>query len=151
MTTHDPPIASKKPMTVVAWVSAGVALGSIWLSVLLAGVYSPDFVSGSQHEHLALVGGGDWIWGLVATAFVILALLDGVRRRVVNPTPWWGLALGVAAVWAVVLWVSVTAPVMVTGTDPTRIPLAAMGIPIVGVFMTWFVCTLAKTAFEQET
>jgi len=113
-------------------------------------MYAPDLVSGSHQDHLALVGAGDWIWGLVATAFVILAILDGVRRHVVNPTPWWGLAIGVAAVWIVVLAVSCCAPVMVTGTDPTRIPLAAMGIPIVGVFMTWFVCTLARTAFEQE-
>jgi len=144
-------VSTKAAMPIIAWISAGIAIASIWLSVILAGMFAPDFVSGSHQDHLALVGAGDWIWGLVATAFVILAVLDGVRRRVANPTPWWGLAIGVAIVWVVVLAVSCCAPVMVTGTDPTRIPLAAMGIPIVGVFLTWFVCTLARTAFEQES
>lgn len=46
--------------------------------------------------------------------------------------------------------VSIYAPVFVTGTDPTRIPLAALGIPIVGIFVTWFVCTLVRSAFEPE-
>jgi hypothetical protein len=134
----------------VAWIATAIAIGSIWLAILVAGTYAPDFVSGSQHEHLALVGGGDWIWGLVATAFVVLAVLDGFRRHAVSTTPWWGLAIGIAITWAVVACVSVTAPVFVTGTDPTTIPLAAMGIPVVGVFVTWFVCTLVKTAFEAE-
>jgi hypothetical protein len=39
---------------------------------------------------------------------------------------------------------------MITGTDPTTIPYAAMGAPLLGVFLTWFVCTLVKSAFEQD-
>ena len=138
-------------MPLVVWVSTGAALVSIWLVVVLAGMVAPDFVSGSQQEHLALVAGTDWIWGLIATAFVVLAVLQGFRLGVTNPTPWRALAVGVVVVWAGVLAITAWGPVFVTGTDPTRIPLAAMGVPILVVFLTWFVCTLVKAGFEQDT
>jgi hypothetical protein len=144
------PVRSRHSLPVVAWASAAVSVAGIWVMIALAGAVAPDFVSGSQHEHLKLVGGGDWIWGLVATAFVVLAVQLGIRLRVMNPGPWIALALGVSAVWAGVLYVTATSPVMVTGTDPTIIPFAAMGAPILGVFLTWFVCTVVKSAFEQD-
>jgi hypothetical protein len=128
---------------------AGIAVLSIWISVAIATVYAPDFVSGSQQDHLALVPWTDWVWGLVATGFVVLAALQGLRTRVVAMAPWTALAAGCAVVWAAVAIVSVSAPVFVTGTDPTRIPMGALGIPIVGVFLTWFVCTFVKTLFDQ--
>ncbi len=55
-----------------------------------------------------------------------------------------------AVVWIGVALVSAFAPVMVTGTDPTTIPLAAIGVPIVGSFLTWMICTLVRTAFEPN-
>jgi hypothetical protein len=131
--------------------STGVAMASIWVMVVLAGMVAPDFVSGSRQEHLALVGGGDWIWGLLATSFVVLAVQMGFRLRVANPTPWIALAVGVLLVWVGVLAITACGPVVVTGTDPTRIPFAAMGAPILGVFLTWFVCTLVKAGFEQDS
>jgi len=140
----------RQAVPLVAWVATAVAIGSIWLAAVLAGTVAPDFVSGSQHQHLGLVGGIDWVWGLVSTAFVILAVLQGIRLGVTNRTPWAVLAIGVATVWGFVLVVTGWAPVMVTGTDPTTIPLTALGVPILGVFLTWFVCTLVRTAFQQE-
>jgi hypothetical protein len=133
-----------------AWVATVLAIGSIWLAVVVAGAYAPDFVSGSQHEHLALVAATGWIWGLVATAFVVLAVIDGFRHRATHVAAWWALAAGTAITWLIVAAVCVNAPVFVTGTDPTTIPLAALGFPIVGVFVTWFVCALVKTAFDED-
>ncbi len=141
---------TKTSVPLVAWASAAAAVAGIWVMVAAAGAVAPDFVSGSQHEHLKLVGGSAWIWGLVATAFVVLAVLQGVRLRVVNPAPWIALAAGAVGVWAGVAFVCATGPVMVTGTDPTTFPYAAMGAPILGVFLTWFVGTLVKAAFEQD-
>jgi len=134
----------------VAWVASATAIGGIWVAILLSSAFAPDFVSGSEHEHLTLAAYGDWIWGLVATAFVILAIEDGIRRRAANPTPWIALAIAVVAIWIGVLVISLTGPTMVTGSDPTTIPFAALGAPILGVFLTWFACSLVKTAFEQE-
>jgi len=140
----------KRATPVIAWISSGLAIASIWISVVLSSLLAPDFVSGSQQEHLQLVAWGDWVWGLVASALVVLAVLDGIRLGIAHATPWVVLAAGVSLVWLGVLAISACTPALVTGTDPTRIPLAAMGVPIVGVFLTWFVCTLVKTSFEQE-
>jgi hypothetical protein len=38
------------------------------------------------------------------------------------------------------------APVFVTGSDPTRIPLASLGAGILGVVGTWFVCLFVKAS-----
>jgi len=150
MATRPQSIETKSRVPLVAWAAAAAAVAGIWVMIALAGALAPDFVSGSQHEHLKLVGGSAWIWGLVATAFVVLAVQVGIRLRAVTTTPWIALATGVVLVWAGVLFVTATGPVMVTGTDPTTLPYAAMGAPILGVFLTWFVCTLVKSAFEQD-
>lgn len=139
-----------RPTSIYAYIGTGIAIASIWMGVVLASIYAPDFVSGPNQEHLPLVGWSDWLWGAVATGFVALAAVEGIRKRVWSVAPWMALGVGVGLVWLGVLLVTIFAPVFVTGTDPTRIPLAAMGVPIVGVFVTWFVCTFVKTAFEPE-
>jgi hypothetical protein len=95
------------------------------------------------------VAGIDWIWGLVATSFVVLAAMQGARSRVVELAPWTALAIGTAATWVFVALVSVFSPVWVTGTDPTIIPGNALGVPILGVFLTWFLCTFVRSLFGQ--
>ena len=149
MIRHYDPAPDTRRVPAVAWGAAAAAVVGIWAMIGLAGAVAPDFISGSQHEHLQLVGGGDWIWGLVATAFVVLAVQHGLRLRVADPAPWIALAGSVLAVWTGVLFITATGPVTVTGTDPTVIPFAAMGAPILGVFLTWFACTVVKSAFEQ--
>lgn len=131
-----------------AWALAGVAVAAIWAGVALATVYAPDFVSGSQQEHLPLVGWLDWIWGIIATGFVAMAVLRGIRGAVATLGPWIALAVGSAVVWLGVAAVSIMAPVFVTGSDPTRIPLTALGVPILGVFLTWFLSMFVMSAFE---
>ena len=133
---------------VAAWALAGVAVAAIWAGVALATVYAPDFVSGSQQEHLPLVGWLDWVWGIIATGFVALAVLRGIRGAAATLGPWIALAAGSAIVWLGVAAVSITAPVFVTGSDPTRIPLTALGVPILGVFLTWFLSMFVTSAFE---
>lgn len=136
------------PTSTYAYAMTGVAVASIWVSVILTSIFAPDFVSGSQQEHLPLIPWGEWLWGAIATSFVVLAAINGMRKKVMNRVPWIALGVGVGLTWLAVMLVSVFAPVFVTGSDPTRIPLAAMGAPIAGVFLTWFTCTFVKTAFE---
>ena len=132
--------------TTFAYAWSGIAIASIWISVVLASVWAPDFVSGSKQEHLPLVGLTAWLWGAIATGIVVLAALEGVRTRLPSQAAWMALGLGVGAVWLGVLLVSVFGPVFVTGSDPTRIPLASLGAGIIGVFGTWFVCLFVKAA-----
>jgi hypothetical protein len=142
--------AGRIPIPARIWGMAALAVGSIWACVLVASLLAPDMVTGTQHEHLAIVGGTDWIWGLVAMAFVILAIQRGIRLQAFRLTSWVVLAVGVAISWMPVVLVTAFAPAMVTGTDPTTLPLTAMGIPILGTFLTWFACTLARSGFEQD-
>jgi len=128
----------------------GVTILAIWAGIILAGAFAPDMITGSQHEHLAVVGGGDWIWGLVATSMIVLAAQKGFRAQLTSRIPWAALAVSVSVIWAFVALVSVFAPVWVTGTDPTTIPASAMGVPILGTFLTWFACTLFRSSVEES-
>jgi hypothetical protein len=59
-----------------------------------------------------------------------------------------GLAPGiaVASIWVVVALAGIFAPELVTGTDPTRIPLAALVAPIAGLVATGFVALHLTTS-----
>lgn len=141
--------ATRKSTPVSVWALTGLAALSIWVGVVLASIFAPDFVSGSQHDHLQLAW-FDWIWGLVATSSVVLVATKGIRAATSSLTPWVVLTVGVAVVWIGVALVSAFAPVFVTGTDPTTIPLAAIGAPIMGSFVTGFFCALVRSEFEPN-
>jgi hypothetical protein len=49
----------------------------------------------------------------------------------------------VATVWLVVAAASVFTPVMETGADPTRIPVAVLVAPEIGTVVTAFLCIVA--------
>ena len=91
------------------------ALASIWLSAALMVLGAPDMVSSSQHEHLPLALITVWLWAAAATAFASMTPSRGSLAR-------W--TLGVVGLWVADALIAVAAPVMVTGSDPTRIPLA---------------------------
>lgn len=137
---------SSAPGLVYALTGLGVV--AIWVSVTLAMIYAPDMITGTQHDHLPIVGWTYWIWGLIATGSVILAAQRGIRAKVSAAAPWLAFAIAVAVVWIGVMLVSIFAPVFVTGTDPTTLPLAAMVVPVVGVILTGLISKFFETAFE---
>lgn len=152
--TPVPPEAARprdRASRTFAYALAGLAIASIWLSVLLASAMAPDLVSGSQQEHLPLVAFTAWLWGAIATGIVVLTALQGTRSGSFGRAAWVALGTGVSLIWLGVLLFSVLAPVFVTGSDPTRIPLAAMGVGILGVFGTWFVCLFVKESNASRT
>ena len=138
---------NRNPTPASIWALAGLAVLAIWICVVLAGIFAPDFVTGSQHDHIQLAW-VDWIWGLVATGSVVLVATKGMRAGAFTLTPWVMLSVAVAVVWIGVVLISAFATVFVTGTDPTIIPMAAMGAPILGSLLTGFICRLVSTAFE---
>ena len=78
------------------------------------------------------------------------AALQGIRAKVTDKAPWTMLGLGVGAIWLAVMFVSIFAPVWVTGTDPDRIPFWAGFSAIAGIILTWILCRFVKTAsFES--
>ena len=93
-------------------------------------VFAPDMVTGSEHDHLPLAAMTVWPWTFTATAYVLMA-----ARR---PATSW-LVWCVVAIWVSVLAAGVAAPLMVTGTDPTTIPMGAILAPIGGAVATGLV------------
>jgi hypothetical protein len=56
---------------------------------------------------------------------------DAARRPI-----WIGLSVATFAVWLVATILSITLPVVETGSDPTRLPIAAMVTPIAAALLT---------------
>ena len=146
--SHDGQVASERETSMsYAYALTGLALVGIWISVIFASIFSPDLVSGSQHEHLAISAWTDWIWGAIATGSVLTVALVGFRARVTNRAPWNALGIGVAAVWAAAAVMSIVMPQWQTGTDPTLLPFGAWLSPIVAVVVTGFIGTFVKATF----
>jgi hypothetical protein len=117
----------------MAWSVGGLA--GIWTAVVLISVFAPDLVSGSEQEHLPLAAFTTWLWGLVATGgflWVMARLRGSASRRPI----WIGLAVATLTVWLVATILSLALPVVETGSDPTRVPIAAMVIPVAAAVLT---------------
>ena len=124
----DSATASGPATRLRSWVRSPAApLAAIWFSSALVAVGAPDMVSGSAQEHLPLASFTVWLWTIAATGYVLLA------TRVSTP-PY--LTWGTTVIWLAVLLVAVLSPVMETGSDPTRIPLAAVLAPAMGALAT---------------
>jgi hypothetical protein len=117
----------------MVWSVGGLA--GIWTAVVLISVLAPDMVSGSEQEHLPVAAFGTWLWGLVSTGGFLWAMGklrgDAARRPI-----WIGLSVATLTVWLVATILSITLPVVETGSDPTRLPIAAMVTPIAAAVVT---------------
>jgi hypothetical protein len=136
-------------MPAYAYALTALAIGSVWLSVVLASLFAPSLVSGSQHEHLPLAAFDDWVWGALATGTVALTAMETIRADVKSRPLWATLGIGVAVIWSAVLLVSILAPDFVTGSDPTRLPFGAIISPIAGLVVTNFICRLVKSEAQE--
>lgn len=58
--------------------------------------------------------------------------------------------VAVASIWLAVLLVSIFTPQLVIGTDPTRLPVAAMISPIFGVIVTAYICVFVAGLSPRE-
>lgn len=123
--------------------SLAIALGAIWLAVTAISLLAPDMVSGSEQQHMPIAAATTWIWGSVATLTVVRFWAapgrSAAQRALHRP-----MAYAVAGVWTVAALVAVFGPVMVTGSDPTRIPFGAMLAPIAATVLT----ALARSATD---
>ncbi len=115
--------------------STAISLVAIWVAATIAAIYSPDMITGSNHEHMQLAMFLAWPLAAAATAMVLLAA--GVSRRTVEAAgPWAVYAVLVALAWSASAIASVFVSPMVTGTDPTTIPIASVVAPIFAMLVT---------------
>ena len=118
-------------------IATSVALVAIWAAVVVASIFSPDLVTGSNHEHLTIAAFIGLPLAVAATGMVLLAA--GVSHRTdAMPGAWVVFGLVMVLAWGTVLLTSLFAPSMVTGTDPTTIPVPAIIGPIFAVLVTAF-------------
>lgn len=114
---------------------ATVAVAGIVGSAALLSVFAPDLVTGSAHDHLPIGALVTWPLALVAIGYVLMASpAGGLDRR--------SFAIGLT--WLVAAAVGVLGPELVTGTDPTHVPLATILAPVVAVVITGFACIAAR-------
>jgi hypothetical protein len=115
------------------WTALGV--GGIWVAVLLISLLAPDLVSGSEQEHLPVAAFTSWVWGGVGTVAFLWAMVR-LRDNVRWQPAWIGVSVVTLAVWAIATVLGITLPVFETGSDPTRIPVAAILAPAAAAMIT---------------
>jgi hypothetical protein len=142
MTTSEPndhPIPQddrRAPTADLSWMLwTAIGIGGIWVAVLLLSLLAPDMVTGSQQDHLPIAAFTAWFWGAVGT-LVLLWAMGRLRGRTSWQPIWIGLSVATLGIWVVATVLAITLPVMVTGTDPTRILFAAMFARIAAARLT---------------
>ena len=114
---------------------AAVAVGGLWLALALSSVFAPDLIGGVQ-DHVPIVAITIWIWGAVATGFVLFGAAFPARDRMAR----WALPAAVLGIWGAVALVSIYAPTIVTGSDGTIVPVAGLFAPVAGTVATGYAC-----------
>jgi len=117
-----------------------VAVGMIWVAAAVTAIAAPDMVSGSEHEHLPLAAITVWLWALVGSGYAVMTPVEQARDWLV----------AVALVWGSMVAAAVLAPVMETGSDPTRIPIAALVAPPVAAVVTGFLALSQATTARRR-
>ena len=123
----------------------GVPVVGVVASAAVTTLFAPDLVSGSQHEHLPLPALLVWLWAAIAIAHIALwhrADLDDRSRR--------SVVAEIVSLWTVSAALAIFGPQLVTGTDPTHIPLTAICAPIFAAFATSYVLLRAAVASAGE-
>jgi hypothetical protein len=113
----------------------GLGIGGIWVAVLLNSLLAPDLVSGSEQEHLPVAAFTTWVWGGVGTVALLWAMVR-LRDSATWEPAWIGVSVVTLAVWATAAILGITLPVFETGSDPTRIPVAAIFAPAAAAMLT---------------
>jgi hypothetical protein len=133
---HATPQARRTTTADLSWMLwTAIGIGGIWVAVLLISLFAPDLVSGSEQEHLPVAAFTTWFWGAVGT-MVLLWAMGRLRGSARWQPIWIGLSVVTIALWALATILAITLPVMVTGTDPTRIPFAALFAPVAAAMLT---------------
>ena len=127
------------------WTAIGI--GAIWANVLLISLLAPDLVSGSEQQHLPIAAFTAWFWGGLGTLIFLWAMAR-LRGNAIWRPIWIGVSAVTLVLWTVATILAITLPVLETGTDPTRIPFAAMFAPVAATMLTALV-GVVSTVFRR--
>ena len=140
------PMVSRPPAVAVGpvhigerYLFTGLAVAAIWIAAMLSSIFAPDFVSGSRQEHLQVAVWVNLMQAILATAFVLFGPALSTRTGAGDRPFWIAFASMIGVIWLASTAMSVFVGTLVTGTDPTRIPLAALTSPVFATIATAFV------------
>ncbi len=125
-----------------------LTLAVIWLSVLCASLFAPDLVTGSEQEHVRLAAIITWLFGLAATRSVIKMMARPKDPQNETDAVWMHSGLSISAIWLLVALFAIFSPENVTGSDPTRFPIAVIVAPIAGQVLTGLVGQLFESRVQ---
>ena len=120
----------------LGWVA--VAIGSIWIAVLVISLFSSELVYGADRDTFPLIAATTWIWGANASTFVLRALAERHSNPSDQRHAWIGIAAAVSAIWLMVTIASLVIPDFdfESGSNMVMIPLGAVIAPIAGAVVT---------------
>ena len=61
------------------WTAIGIV--GIWVAIVLISLFAPDFVSGSEQEHLPMAAFTTWFWGGIGTLIFLWAMGNSAVTR----------------------------------------------------------------------
>ena len=125
-------VLRRKPTNI--WLT--LSIFGIWASVALTSIFSPDLVAGSDPTNVPVAAIISPMAGAIATGFLFIVELG---RKSNNP---W-LSSSILAIWLAVALVSIFAPELEAGSDPTILPLAAVISSPIGAGASGFVCVFS--------
>jgi hypothetical protein len=125
--------AATADLSWMLWTAIGIS--GIWAAVVLLSLLAPDLVSGSEQDHLPVAAFTTWFWGGAGT-LIFLWVMGRLRGSARWQPIWIGLSVVTLGIWAVTTILGTTLPVTETGTDPTRIPFAAIFAPVAAAMLT---------------
>lgn len=128
---------------------AAMSVGSIWIALTAASIWSPDLISDTDRTHVPIAAFMDWIYAVIATGLVMLAFNRATRD--VGRTLWVAAATVISAIWGLVAIASIAAPSLVSGTDGTVVPIAALAAPMAGLLATAFAAVFIAGSPGERT
>src|SRR5262245_42211422 len=135
-----PSLAEKRNLA-AAW--TGLAIAAIWIAITLISVYAPDLVTGTSQDRVPFAAILAWIWGVLASYNVAVAILRRRRSLAVADSARL-LAIAVSVIWTICMILGVAGPEWVSGTSPTRVPISALVAPVIAVVLTQLATRLMK-------
>ena len=137
-----PPAPVRSPTVDGSWTAWTLAtVTAIWICVVLISVLSPDMIHGSAHQRMPVAAFGTWFWGFGASVAALMAMAR-LRGDVARQPLWMMLSGATTAIWIAAALVSIFGPTLVTGSDPTTIPVAALIAPVVATLATTVTATV---------
>ena len=128
---------------------AATAVSSIWIALTAASLWSPDLISDTDRTHVPIAAFLDWIYAVIATGLVTLAFNRATRDA--GRSLWTSAAVVISAIWGLVAVASIAAPSLVSGTDGTVVPIAALAAPMAGMLATAFAAVFIAGSPGERT